>query len=242
MRAIIDERVSRFSVEPIRGQWELLWLDKICLKVKEEQAAKDAVVLIAVGCNSHGQAKMLGFKLGECQAEVFSIAFLRELGGRGLQDIELLISDTSPSIGEVTAKEINAQWRHFHVDFIRGALAHAAGYRRLVKIGIQASLAQETPDEAVREWQRFRQRVHADAPGLAERMMNAESDVRLCMSIQRQLRIHLHSTDMLEQLHTTVERRAPASGVFANKPAIIRLIGSILLDQDDQWMLGRRAY
>ena len=77
-------------------------------------------------------------------------------------------------------------------------------------------------------------------PKLAVLMDEAEHDVLAYMSFPREHRQKLHSTNPIERLHAEVKRRTNVVGIFPNEAAITRLVGAILLEQNDEWAVSRR--
>lgn len=77
------------------------------------------------------------------------------------------------------------------------------------------------------------------APRLAAFLDDAETDVLAYMSFPTQHRAKLHSTNPIERLDGEIKRRTDVIGIFPNEDAIVRLIGAILLEQNDEWAVQR---
>jgi putative transposase len=82
--------------------------------------------------------------------------------------------------------------------------------------------------------------LRAKFPRLAALMDEAESEVLTFMSFPRAHRTQIHSTNPLERLNAEIKRRTNVVGIFPNDRAVVRLVGAMMLEQNDEWSLQRR--
>ena len=76
-------------------------------------------------------------------------------------------------------------------------------------------------------------------PKLVALLDNAEEDVLAYMGLPAQHRAKIHSTNPIERLNGEIKRRSDVVGIFPNEAAVTRLIGAILLEQNDEWAVQR---
>lgn len=239
----IDERVKAFLARPIEGDWPYIWIDATYLKVRQAGRIVSVAVTIAVGVNSDGRREVLGMAIGASEAETFWTDFLRGLARRGLRGVKLVISDAHEGIKAAVSRVFSATWQRCRVHFSRNALAHAGrSGRRVVSAFIATAFAQETADAAKTQWRKVADQLRPTVPKLARFMDTAEEDVLAYMSFPPQHRTKLHSTNPLERLNGEIKRRTEVVGIFPNEDAITRLVGAILLEQNDEWAVQRARY
>jgi putative transposase len=237
----IDERVGAFLSRPIEGDWPYLWIDATYVKVREAGRIVSVAVIIAVGVNTDGVREVLGMAVGPSEAEPFWTGFLRSLTRRGLRGVRLVISDAHEGLKAATAKVLKATWQRCRVHFMRNALAHAPkGQRQTVAALIRTTFAQETEADARRQWRVVADQLRERLPKLAKLMDEAEADVLAFVTFPKAHRLQIHSTNPLERLNAEIKRRTDVVGIFPNEAAITRLIGALLLEQNDEWQLQRR--
>ena len=237
----IDERVGAFLSRPIEGDWPYLWIDATYVKVREAGRIVSVAVIIAVGVNTDGVREVLGMAVGPSEAEPFWTSFLRSLTRRGLRGVRLVISDAHEGLKAAVAKVLKATWQRCRVHFMRNALAHAPkGQRQTVAALIRTTFAQETEADARRQWRLVADQLRERLPKLAKLMDEAEADVLAFVTFPKAHRLQIHSTNPLERLNAEIKRRTDVVGIFPNEAAITRLIGALLLEQNDEWQLQRR--
>ncbi len=157
--------------------------------------------------------------------------------------MKLVISDAHEGIKAAVAKVLSATWQRCRVHFQRNVLAHAGkSGRRVVSAFIATAFAQETAEAASAQWRSVADQIRPRVPKLAAIMDEAEHDVLAYMSFPKEHRAKLHSTNPIERLNGEIKRRTEVVGIFPNDDAVIRLVGALLLEQNDEWAVQRGRY
>jgi transposase-like protein len=239
----IDEKVKAFLQRPIEGDWPYLWIDATYVKVRQNGRIVSVAVIVAVGVNGDGRREILGLDVGPSEAETFWTGFLRKLARRGLRGVKLVISDAHEGIKATVSKVLNASWQGCRVHFMRNVLAHAGRQgRRVVSAFIATAFAQDDAATARVQWRKVADQLRPKLPKLAAYLDEAEADVLAYMTFPAQHRAKLHSTNPIERLNGEIKRRTDVVGIFPNEDAIVRLVGAILLEQNDEWAVQRARY
>ena len=239
----IDDRVKAFLGRPLEGDWPYVWLDATYVKVRRDHRIVSVAVIVAIGVNAGGRREVLGMDIGPSEAETFWTEFLRKLRARGLRGVKLVISDAHEGIKAAVAKLMNAAWQRCRVHTMRNALAHAGkSSRRVVSAFMATAFAQDGADAAKAQWRKVADQLRPKLPKLSTFMDAAETDVLAYMSFPPDHWTKLHSTNGLERLNGEIKRRTEVVGIFPNEAAITRLVGAILLEQNDEWAVQRARY
>ena len=239
--AEIDERVNAFLSRPLEGAWPYLRLDATYLKVREGGRIVSHAVIIAVGVNEDGKREVLGVATGLSEAEAFWIEFLRSLADRGLRGVKLVIADDHKGLRAAARRVFNATHQRCRVHWMRNALAHApAKSRTAMAAMLKTIFAQETKAEAEKQWDIVADALREKQPKLGALMDASRDDVLAYMSFPREHWAQIASTNPLERVNREVKRRADVIGIFPNDDAVIRLVGALMLETNDEWTVARR--
>lgn len=237
----IDERVNAFLDRPLEGDWPYLWIDATYVKVREAGRVVSVAVIIAVAVSTDGRREVLGISVGPSEAEPFWTAFLRSLTRRGLRGVKLVVSDAHEGLKAAVAKVLNATWQRCRVHFLRNALAHVRpGQRGMVGALLKTIFVQESQAAAREQWRHVADQLRERFSRLAELMDGAEEDVLAYMAFHPDHWTKISSTNPLERLNAEVKRRTDVVGIFPNEAAITRLVGALMLEQNDEWAVSRR--
>jgi putative transposase len=239
----IDEKVQTFLNRPLEGDWPYVWLDATYVKVRQGGRIVSVAVTIAIGVNNDGRREVLGMAVGCSEAETFWTEFLRTLARRGLRGVKLVISDAHEGLKAAITRVLNATWQRCRVHFMRNVLAHAGrNGHRLVAAFIGTIFAQDTKASAKSQWRHVVDKLRVGHHKLAAFMDQAEEDVLAFMDFPPTHRTKLHSTNPIERLNGEIKRRTNVVGIFPNDEAIVRLVGALLLEQNDEWAVQRGRY
>jgi putative transposase len=239
--AEIDVRVNAFLSRPLEGAWPYLWLDATYLKVRDGGRIVSRAVIGAVAVNEDGKREVLGIATGLSEAEAFWVDFLRSLADRGLRGVKLVIADDHKGLRAAARRVFEATHQRCRVHWMRNALAHApAKQRSAVAAMLRTIFAQETGAEAIAQWEVVADALREKQPRLGALMDASREDVLAYMNFPREHWPQIASTNPLERVNREIKRRADVVGIFPNDHAIVRLVGALMLENNDEWTVARR--
>lgn len=240
----LDELVEAFRNRPLEEGYPYLWLDALYLKVRQNHRIVSQALVIAIGVSETGEREVLGFDIGNNESHAFWQEFLRSLVRRGLQGVQLVVSDAHEGLKAAIAEVLaQASWQRCRVHFMRNLLAHVPkGDKALVAAAIRTIFAQPDREAAGQQLTVVAQGLHSRWPKAAELLETAENDILAYMAFPHNHWTRIYSTNPLERLNKEVKRRTDVVGIFPNQPAVIRLVGAILMEISDEWQIGRRYF
>jgi putative transposase len=235
----IDSRVQSFLDRPLDGDWPYVWLDATYIKVRQDGRIVSIAAIIATGVNQDGRREILG--LGQSEAAAFWIDFLRSLVRRGLKGVRLVISDAHEGLKAAIAQVLSTTWQRCRVHFMRSLLAHVPkSQQTVVSAAVRQVFVQPDRKTAGQTWRHVADQLRPRFPKVAALLDDAESDVLAYLDYPEPHRSKLHSTNPIERLNREVKRRTDVVGIFPNEDSVRRLVGAILLEQNDDWQLQHR--
>ena len=240
----LDEAVAIFRNRPLEAEYAYLWLDAVYLKVRQNHRIVNVAVVIAIGVRETGEREILGIDIGASEEGAFWTAFLRDIVARGLQGVQLVISDAHEGLKEAIATVLTgATWQRCRVHFMRNVLAHVRkGDKAMVAAALRTIFAQPNQEAARPQLGEVAQAMASRWPRAAEVLIAGEEDVLSYMTFPAPHWTRIYSTNPLERLNREVKRRTNVVGIFPNSDAVLRLVGSVLIEIDDEWQAGRRYF
>ena len=237
----IDDRVNAFLDRPLVGDWPYLWLDATYLKQREGGRVVSVAAIIAVAVNTEGKREIVGLHIGPSEAETFWATFLKSLVRRGLRGTKLVISDAHEGLKAAIRRVMGSTWQRCRVHWMRNAQSYVPkGQQSMVAAALRQAFIQPDRVNASQTLRHVADQLRTKWPKLGVFIDESEADVLAHMDFPAQHRTKIHSTNPLERLNKEVKRRADVVGIFPNEGAIIRLIGAVLLEANDEWQLQHR--
>ena len=240
----LDQEVERFRTRPLLGGFPYVWLDATYLKVRQQGRIVSMAVVLATGVSTTGERAVLGLEVGPSEDGAFWQQFLRGLVARGLTGVRLVVSDAHGGLVQaITAVLQGASWQRCRVHWLRNALALAPkSAAEMVAATIRTVFAQPEAAGAREQWRRVADSLRGQFSKLTALMDQSEADVLAYTAFPREHWRQIWSNNPLERLNKEVKRRTDVVGIFPNEAAIVRLVGAVLLEQHEEWQVGRRYF
>ena len=237
----LDEQVSAFRCRPLEGRYPYLWLDAKIERVRESGGVRQKALVIAYGVHESGRREVLGLDVGEAETESFWRDFLRGLVARGLGGVLLCVSDAHQGLCSAIGKVLGVPWQRCTVHFLRDMLGHVQkAQQQMVGAAIRQVFAAQTRSEASVLLADVCERLSGPAPKVARLLEDAEPDLLAFLDFPSEHRTKLRSTNPLERVNREIARRSDVIGIYPNDAALIRLASSLLVEQNDEWLVARR--
>lgn len=244
MAAALDSQVAQFRQRPLTGPYPYVWLDAVYVKVREGVHVVSKAVLIAHAVNGDGFREVLGVDVAAGEMEDAWRQFLAGLVERGLKGVRLVISDAHAGLKAARQSVFNAvPWQRCRVHFMRNVLCRvkkeAQGF---VSATLRHVFDQPTLTEARAAMREAIQLLKDKYPSAATIVEDAVEDVLAFKAFPSQHWRQIHSTNPLERLNKEVRRRTDVVGIFPSDASALRLITMLLVEQNDEWAVGRRYF
>ena len=241
----LDERVGAFRNRTLgHVEFPYVYLDATYVHVRDDALGQvvSRAVVVATGITAAGGREVLGVDVGDSEDETFWTAFLRSLKVRGLGGVRLVISDAHAGLTASIHKCMSgASWQRCRVHYARNLLAMVPkGSQEMVAAAFRSIFALGTKAEVEARWDEVTDTLAERFPKAAESMRNARTDVLAFSAFPKAHWRKVWSNNPLERLNKEIKRRSNVVGIFPNDPAVIRLIGAVLADQHDEWVIARR--
>ena len=240
----LDQVVEQFRNRPLQASYPYVWLDALYLKVRQNHHIVSLALVIAIGVDDEGERHLLGFDLGGSVEEAFWLTFLRSLVKRGVKRVNLVISDAHEGLKSALSKVFGgASWQRCRVHFMRNLLARIP-HQDKAAVAEAVRLIFDQPSRQSAEFQLHQlvEKLDKTYPDAATLLADAEQDILAYKSFPKEHWRRIHSTNLLERVNKEVKRRTKVVGVFPDRPSVIRLVGSILNEIDDDWRASQRLY
>lgn len=240
----LDEEVNWWRNKPLIGRYPYLWLDATYVKAREAGRVTSQAVIIAYGVGETGEREIIGLEVGPGEDGAFWTEFLRSLVARGLVGVMLVVSDAHSGLREaINTALTGASWQRCRVHFLRNALAKVPrGAQAMVAAAIRTIFAQPDRENAGMQLGRVADSLRPRFSTVSTLLEDTEDDILAYMAFPQEHWRQLSSTNPLERINEEIKRRTNVVGIFPNRDAVIRLVGAVLMEQQDEWITKRRYF
>ena len=240
----LETSVEEFRNRPIVGSHPYIWLDATFPKVREGGRVQGMAFVVAMAVNEDGTRHILGFDIGMSESGAFWEEFLRSLVNRGLSGVKLVISDAHEGLkNAISAVLPETSWQRCRVHAMRNILCHVNRKQQgMVSAMVRTIFAQDSYGNAKTQLRKVVSQLEQHFPKAMDVLENAEHEILAYMNFPSIHHKQIHSTNPLERLNKEIKRRANVVSIFPNRASVIRLIGSVLMEQQDEWTSSERRY
>jgi transposase-like protein len=237
----LDEQVQAFRERPLEGAYPYLWLDAKQEKVRDGAHVVSKALVIAYGVHETGRREVIGLDVGEIESEAFWREFLRSLKRRGLDGVRLCVSDAHEGLKNAIARVLSCPWQRCTVHFVRDMHQHCRpSQRALVSAALREVFNADDQAQARERVGAVIEQLAPTAPKVAALLEVAEPDLLAFYAFPAEHWTKLRSTNPLERVNREIGRRTDVVGIFPNDRSLIRLAASVVIEQNDEWLVGRR--
>ena len=239
----LDEDVAIFRTRTLEGgPYTYIWVDAHAQKVRERGRVVSVATVVAIGVNAEGAREVLGFDVLTEESEASWSAFLRELVERGLTGVQLVISDAHKGLVNAIARELpGSGWQRCRTHFMRNLLSRIPkSAQKEVGDKIRSIFAQPDAHSVRDQYTRIAAELEASYSEAATLLTEAQEELLAFASFPKEHWVKIWSNNPLERLNREIRRRTDVVGIFPGRPAGIRLIGALLVEQNDEWIAMRR--
>jgi putative transposase len=237
----LDEQVEAFRNRPLEGRYPYLWLDAKVEKVRDGGRVVQKALVLAYAVHESGYREVIGLDVGECETEAFWRSFLRSLVDRGLTGVQLVVSDAHAGLKAAIGQILGCPWQRCTVHFLRETLGHVRKDQQGMVAALLRPIFNADDRDAARELVGDAlERLRKPLPKVAALLEAAEEDLLAFYPFPAAHSPKLRSTNPLERVNREIGRRTDVVGIFPNDQALIRLAASVVIEQNDEWLVGHR--
>ena len=244
MATSLDAQVNAFRTRRLDAEYPYVWVDARYEYIREDHRVQSMAVVIAYGVRADGVRQVLGLDIGLSEDVILWREFLQGLVARGVRGVKLVISDAHPGLKQAV-KEVflGAAWQRCRVHFMRNLLARVPKAAQAMVAATVRTIFDQ-PDRVAAEAQVLQvvEALGERFPAVTHLLLEAEGEILTFYDFPLEHRRQIYSTNPLERLNKELKRRSAVVGIFPNRVAVLRLFGTLLAEQNDEWLVAGHRY
>jgi len=238
----LDEELERFAKRRLSEAYPYLILDARYEKVREDGVITSQAVMIAIGVDWEGRRNVLAVELANRESQSSWRGFCLALKERGLQGVELVITDDHAGLRKAIAEVFTeAVWQRCYVHFLRNALDYLP---RKADNDCMTELRwiydRRSIEEARQDLAAWLKKWSTRYPKLCDWVEGNIEETLTFYRLPRQHHKNLKSTNLLERLNEEIKRRTLVVRIFPNLAACLRLVRALAVEMHENWIEATR--
>jgi transposase-like protein len=240
----LDQAVSVFENRPLVHNYPYIYLDATYLKARHNGYVQSNAVVIAIGIDESGFKQILGFDIGNTESETFWCEFLSKLNNRGLKGVKLVITDSHSGLKAAIGKKlIGSTWQRCKVHFMRNVLSKIPKKKAPFVIPIIKTIfTAQSKQEALAAFDEVVATMNKYCPDVTEMLIDAKDDILAYLNFPKAHWKKISSSNLLERFNKEIKRRSNVIQIFPDRASIRRLVGTMIIEQNDEWIADDRRY
>lgn len=242
--ASLDAQVTAFRTRRLDAEYPYVFLDARYEHVREDGRVQSMAVVVAYGIRSDGMREVLGLEVTNSEDLPLWRSFLQDLVARGVRGVKLVTSDAHRGLKQAIAEVfLGAGWQRCRVHFLRNLLAQVPkSVQPMVAATVRPIFHQESRQEAQAQLAHVCAALKSRYPKAVALLEEAEEEIIAFYDFPREHWRQIYSTNPLERINKELKRRSAVVGIFPNRPAVVRLLGALLAEQNDEWVVQRHYF
>lgn len=240
MTSDLDEEVAALNAQRFEGMsFPYLWLDATYLSCRDEGHVQSKGVVTAIACGEDGSRRFVGFGVVDTESAASWKAFLRGLRRRGVAGVRCVVSDDHEGLVQAVAEVFQgAAWQRCIVHLERDV----AGWfsrredKAVAAAAMKAAFAERDPRLVRAAYRQATERIGRLKARAGELLEDAEADALAYLDFPREHHIRLRTNNVQERANEEIKRRTRVVGVFPSVESMARLVGSVLIDVNEEWL------
>ncbi len=234
----LDPLVHAWNERDLSGQrYPFVLVDAVVLKAREGARVRAVSALVAVGVNAAGYREILGLQLGDSESERSWMGFFTWLKGRGLAGVDLVVSDHHGGlVNAIQVQFQGATWQRCQTHLSANvADATPKTLQEEVHGRLRAIFDAPDPETARTLLAKFAANFAPTASAAVATLERGFDDATAVLALPLYYRTRLRTTNGVERLNEEIRRRARVIRIFPNRESALRLLGALLMEQDEAW-------
>ena len=237
----LDKEVESFRNRPLEGRYPFLTVDATYFKVRENNRVISKALMIAYGTNEQGHREILGFAAYRNESKDTWQDFLKSLKKRGLKGVIMITSDAHEGIIQAISEVVpTVPWQRCQFHFSKNVVDKTP---KKYQTGIRAELQEMFACNTLKEARNKKDQIIQEYQDVAETAMSCLDEgfesAMTAMILPRGMQRFFRTSNAIERLNKELKRRSQVIGIFPNEESLIRLMGSVLIEQNSLSQSGK---